>query len=461
MSGTGQAEASSGIGSLLHRHPPGLFVLFFAEMWERFSYYGMRSLLVFYMISQLRFSQPHASTIYGWYTGLAWMTPFFGGIIADRWLGRRRSVVVGGTIMALGHFLMAIPSMFFPALGLIVAGNGLFKPNISTQVGDLYPAGDPRRDRAFGIFYVGINAGALLAPIVCGTLGETLGWHYGFAAAGVGMVAGLLIYCVWIGRIVPQLAVIPGVPGTIAADTLRPTSPAAPPPSEGAKAGGFSADERRRIGALVAVSAFAVVFWAAAEQQGNTLALWAQGQTERHLLAAVGSGWEMPASWFQAFNPAMIFLFTPMLTWLWARQARRGREPHSLTKMAFGCLLVGASFLVMIGAARAAGTDGKASILWLVAATAAGTLGELYLSPVGLSLVTKIAPVRVVSMMMGVFFLSNFGGSYLAGYIGTYWETMPKEMFFLILALLASAAGVAMLGVLGPLKRAAAHNGGS
>jgi len=253
-------------------HPRGLFVLFFTEMWERFSYYGMRALLVYYMIKHLTIVQDEASNIYGLYTGFVYLTPFFGGILADRWIGQRRAVILGAILMSLGHFMMAWEVLFFPALLFLILGNGAFKPNISTQVGNLYEPGDARRDRAFSIFYVGINLGAFFSPLVCGTLGERYGWHYGFGAAGVGMVIGLTIYLLG-SRWLPGDARVP----------TKITEQESNTP--------ITQDERGRIWGLVAICLMSTAFWVAYEQQGNTMALWADAHTDRtvrrHLL---GSG---------------------------------------------------------------------------------------------------------------------------------------------------------------------------
>lgn len=415
----------------LFGHPRGLAVLFLTEMWERFSYYGMRALLVYYMLKQLAFSQAQASHIYGLYTGLVYLTPFFGGILADRVIGQRKAVIVGAVLMAIGHFLMAFEFLFFSALFFLILGNGAFKPNISTQVGNLYPAGDPRRDRAFSIFYVGINVGAFFSPLVCGTLGELYGWHYGFGAAGVGMVIGLSIYLLGQRWLAP--------------DTLmeRKSHVRQPPAS-------FTRAERNSVWGLIAVCLISVAFWAAYEQQGNTVAVWADVNTDRHIF-----GWEFPASWYQSLNPAFVFMFTPLVTTFWSWQSRRRKEPPAVLKMAFGCFLLAGGFLIMLPAAMIYEDTGmRVSLWWLVLFTFLATLGELYLSPVGLSLVTKLAPARIVSMMMGVWFLSSFLGNYRAGFLGRYWEQMAKEVFFLMIAVIALAAGLAILMILSPLKRA-------
>lgn len=437
-------------------HPPGLAILFLTEMWERFSFYGMRGLLVLYMVRHLFLEdragqvagfghvkgaleavfgplavQPLASQVYGLYTGLVYLTPFFGGMLADRLLGQRRTVVVGGVLMAIGHFLMASERLFFVALLFLIAGNGCFKPNVSTQVGSLYPPGDPRRDRAFGIFYMGINLGAFLANLVCATLAAAFGWHWGFGAAGVGMLVGLAIYLAGRRHLGPDEMMRRG---------------AGDPPTEKVP---FTAVEWRRIWALVALCALNVVFWAAYEQQGNTMQLWADEQTVWPTLF----GRQIPSPWYQSFNPFVIFLFTPLLALLWARQSSRRTEPSSVAKMAIGCFLLGLSFVLMAAGARIVG-GGRGSLFWPLATTFILTIGELYLSPIGLSLVTKVAPARVVSMMMGIWFLSSFFGNYLSGWIGTFYGRLPRESFFLLLAALGAGAGLAILAFNRPLKRA-------
>ena len=438
----------------LFGHPRGLTYLFTTEMWERFSYYGMRALLVLYMVKYafqpehtqeiIGFAtlkaglealfgplgvQPLSSQVYGLYTGLVYFTPILGGLLADRWLGQRKTVVVGAALMAVGHFMMAFEPLFLLALTVLILGNGAFKPNISTQVGSLYAPGDPRRDRAFSIFYVGINLGAFLAPLVCGTLGEELGWHYGFGAAGVGMTIGLVVYL-------------------YAARTL--------PPDERSRA--LSAgdtkplgrDEWRAMGAIVLLALPVTFFWATYEQQGNTIALWADANTDRTINLLVWSG-QIPVTWFQAFNPFMIFAFTPFILMLWRAQAARGTEPSSVAKMAYGCFGVTLANLVMFAAAAMAG-DGKASWLWLLAYFVVITIGELYLSPTSLSLVTKVAPARAVSMMMGVWLATSFTGNFAAGYLGSFWSSMAKDKFFLMIAIIAGLAGLVVLMFVRPLR---------
>jgi POT family proton-dependent oligopeptide transporter len=433
-------------GSDLFGHPHALSFLFATEMWERFSYYGMRALLVLYMVKYLLLPaqagnvtglapfksalelvfgplapQPFASQIYGFYTGLVYMTPILGGLLADRVFGQRRTVLLGASLMAVGHFMMAFEHLFLFALTVLIIGNGCFKPNISTQVGFLYPHGDRRRDRAFSIFYVGINLGAFLAPLVCGTLGEELGWHYGFAAAGVGMTIGFVIYLL--------------------------ATPVLPKDAFVKHAGGVPLARRdwQAVGALLLLFLPVSLFWGTYEQQGNTIALWANDFTDRRIFAEL----EIPVTWFQAFNPFMIFAFTPVIVALWRKQG--AREPSTVAKMAIGLFLNAASWLIMFAAASAAGT-GHASWLWLFAFFVVITVGELYISPTSLSLITKVAPASLLSMMMGVWLATSFVGGFLAGYLGTFWSSMSKGNFFLMLAVISAAAGLAIALMRRPLR---------
>ena len=455
----------------LFGHPRGLTFLFTTEMWERFSYYGMRSLLVLYMTKYLLLAQhsgnviglatlrhalesvfgpldvqPLSSQIWGLYTGLVYFTPIFGGLLADRVLGQRRTVVIGAVLMAFGHFMMAVEQLFLFALLALILGSGCFKPNISTQVGSLYAPGDPRRDRAYSIFYVGINLGAFLAPLVCGTLGEGFGWHYGFAAAGVGMLIGLAIY----------LYALPLLPP----DELHKAKTVAQ--AEQVTRKPLDASERRVVWALLALFIPNTLFWAAYEQMGNTIVLWAEAYTDRSIdvLHLFGASAQIPTTWFLAVNPFMIFAFTPFVVALWARQAARGTEPPTITKMALGCFGVAAAYLIMVAAALNAGgwnggvgadvagavAPAKASWLWLFGYFVVITLGELYLSPVGLSFVTKVAPARLISLLMGVWLATSFTGGFLSGYIGSFWSRMAKPEFFLLVAGVAAVAGVMIWG---------------
>jgi len=316
-------------------------------------------------------------------------------------------------------------------IGLIL-GNGAFKPNISTQVGLLYPQGDPRRDGAFTIFYMGINLGAFFSPLVCGTLGQRVGWHWGFAAAGVGMIAGLIIYLIGQKHLSPDQL------------TQRRRAAEEKPVKES-----LTRDEMLRIGALIVICALNIVFWGVYEQQGNTLQLFA----DRNTAWPVFGSFHIPTTWYQAFNPAMIFLLAPLLSMFWAWQAKRGKEPSSVTKMGMGCLMLGLAFIILIVASRGMTDTTRLNLMWLTSTTLIFTIGELYLSPIGLSFVTKIAPARMVSMLMGVWFLANFFGNYLNGYLGTFYEKMSREQYFLMLLVLGVSAGVAMLILSRPLDK--------
>jgi len=452
-----QSPPAAAIPAEIFGHPRGLTFLFTTEMWERFSYYGMRSLLVLYMTKYLLLAdhsgnvlgllavkhaletlfgpldvQPLSSQIWGLYTGLVYFTPIFGGLLADRVLGQRHTVIIGALLMAIGHFMMAVENLFLFALLALILGNGCFKPNISTQVGGLYAPGDPRRDRAYSIFYVGINVGAFLAPLVCGTLGLEVGWHYGFAAAGVGMCIGLVIY----------LSALPYLPPD-ALHKARAAQIEHRPLDRG---------EWRAVAALLVLFVPNTLFWATYEQIGNTIVLWADANTDR-TIDLFGFVTRIPTTWFLAFNPFMIFAFTPFIVALWARQAARGTEPSTITKMSLGCFGVTSANLLMALAALHAG-GGQASWLWLLGYFVIITLGELYLSPVGLSLVTKVAPVRILSMMMGVWLATSFTGGFLAGFIGSYWSRMEKPEFFLMIAGIAALAGVIIFACRWPLRGA-------
>ncbi len=449
-------------GKELFGHPAGLYVLFFTEAWERFCYYGMRALLALYVAKELckpdvaptvlgftamqhllgrifghLDNEQFADQIYGLYTAAVYLTPFFGGILADRLLGQRKSVVIGGIVMACGEFMMMKESLFFPAIITLTIGNGFFKSNISTQVGALYPPGDPRRDRAFNIFYVGINLGAFLSPFVCGTLGEKVGWAWGFGSAGVGLLLGLVVY-LWGSRY-------------LAADQIMQKKAAAETKAEKKP---FTKAEWARITALIVLCALNISFWGVYEQQGNSLQFWADGSSDRHVFGWLGSNWEMPATWFQGVNPFFIIFGTPVINWFWKKQAEKKTEPSSVAKMAIGCFLLGVSFLVMIPAGHKVDSGGLASFNYLIGCTFLLTLGELYLSPVGLSLVTMIAPPRIVSMMMGMWFLSSCVGDYLSGYLATYTHKMSSPAFFIMLSGISLATGVLMILFYAPIKKA-------
>lgn len=425
-------------------HPAGLYLLFTTEMWERMSYYGMRALLVLYMVDKTRggfgWDEKWALQIYGLYTGLVYLTPVAGGFIADRFIGQRKAVTIGGLLMMLGHFLMAAPGevAFYAALALLILGNGMFKPNISTMVGGLYEPGDPRRDGAFTIFYMGINIGAFMSPLVCGTLGEKYGWHWGFGAAGVGMGLGLLAY-LW------------GQKKYLGDVGLHP-APREPKRADGTSTSKkLTKEEKDRIGVILILSLFVVFFWTAFEQAGGLMNLYTDQKVDRFVL-----GWEVPTTWFQAVNPAIIVMFGPIFAGLWVWLGRRKKDPPTPMKMSFGLLLLSFGFVLMMAASKQSEAAGKAGIYWIVGAYFFHTIGELCLSPVGLSMVTKLAPARYASLLMGVWFLSSAVANYLAGYIGGFSKQLGEFQLFGAIAVTTSIAGV-LLFILSRKLKAMMH----
>jgi proton-dependent oligopeptide transporter, POT family len=456
---TGSEPTAAPTGTFLG-HPRGLAVLFATEAWERFSYFGNAALVVLYMTkylfdasrleavfglgalkSALEFlfgplePQPLASQLFGFYTGLAYFSPVLGGLVADRLLGRHRTILIGGVFMAAGHFMMAFEALFLLALLMLIIGIGAFKPNISTQVGALYAPGDDRRDRAYSIFYLGINIGAFLAPLICGTLAVQYGWHYGFGAAGVGMLISLAIYLS--GR-----------------RSLPADEPRGSPLARETKP--LEAGERRALLALIGTCALVTLFWAAYDQQGNTVLLWAEDFTDRSIDLGFWRG-EIPSPWFLALNPLLIFVFTPPIVRRWAQQSRRGTEPFPITKMAFGCLCLALANLLMAGAASAAA--GKASALWLVGYFLLATIGELHVAPIGLALISRLAPARMTSIMMGVWFATTLPADVFAGFLGGFWSSMAKANFFLMIALIAGLGSVALWTASHAVQRSIIRNG--
>ena len=400
--------------------PRGLTILCLTAMWEMFSYYGMRTLLVYYMTKQLLFTQEKSSFIYGSYTAMAYLTPIVGGIIADRWLGKCRAVIIGASAMAVGHFLMTFEPLFYVALATIALGNGLFLPSLPSQIDGLYHADDSRRLRAYNVYYVGLNIGGFLAPIVCGTLGELYGWHYGFGAAGVGMFAGLVIYLI--------------------GQRYLPASGAAQ-----AKAARSSSLERGESYAklwllLLGVGIAATIFRGAYEQVGNTIPLWTDVSVARDV-----RGFVIPMTWFQSLNPLLIITLTPPLLWYWRRRAEGGQEISATRRMAIGALIVASSY-AMLAVVSKFTTPGRASWPWLVLFFVILSLGELYILPTGLGLFARLAPPQLRATTLAAWFLAIFGGSMLAGLVGTLWSRASHSGFFLVLTTLAIiAAGLLWL----------------
>ncbi len=526
-------------------HPPGLFLLFLVEMWERFSYYGMRALLILYLTSPLTgmrkppagatagfnpgagWSDGDAASLYGWYTGLAYLTPVVGGIIADKLIGTHRSMLVGGLLIMAGHVALALSglgalngtdagmSVFIGGLVMIVLGTGHFKPSVSVMVGQLYPAGDPRRDGAFSIFYMGINLGAFLCAFVCGTLGEQVGWHWGFGSAAVGMGLGLGLYVLARPRYLAGIGLPPvGKPASISLGFFafsaclaavlgvlfhfgvfgqlqvaisdfvkaRPGTALAMGVSLFAlavmSAVWFTLSmpkvDRGPVATIFIFMSFNVFFWMAFEQAGSSMTLF----TDRYTDTQIGT-WVMPTSWFQSVNPAFIILFAPLAAGLWTMLGRRGANPSQPVKIAMGLFLLSLGFGLLVMGARTIGVTGqgegekvlvKAAVWYLLGAYLLHTLGELCLSPTGLSYVTKAAPVKFVSLLMGIWFVSSFVANLGGGLIAAQTERIEKGEialpwslgagtgsiqadFFFLFVVVPGAAGVVIL-VLSPfLKR--------
>jgi POT family proton-dependent oligopeptide transporter len=398
--------------------PRGLTILFLTEMWEQFSYYGMRALLVYYMTKQLMIGQQMSSLIYGTYTSLAFFTPIIGGIISDRWLGKRRAVIIGGSTMALGHFMMTFEPLFYPALATIALGNGLFLPSLPSQINDLYKPDDPRRGWAYNVYYVGINVGGFLAPLVCGFLGETYGWHWGFGAAGIGMLLGLVVYVAG-GKYLPEQ-------GRVQHTAVK---------AQGVRNG------KATVMLLLGVGLAVTIFRGAYEQVGNTVALFADAGIDRATALMT-----IPMTWFQALNPMFVILMTPALLAWWSRRAKAGRDASSMQKMATGALTVAASYLILAVAAWMAGS-GQASWLWLLAYFIVYTLGELFILPTGLGLFARLAPPSMGATTVAAWFLAIFTGSMTAGIVGTLWSRMSHPVYFVLLAVIASLAAALLLAL--------------
>ncbi|UHQ20291.1 peptide MFS transporter [Lysobacter sp. KIS68-7] len=402
------------------KQPPGLAILFLTQMWEIFSYYGMRTLLVYYMTKQLHFGQQHASLVYGVYIATFYFTPILGGVVSDRWLGRKRSVIIGAAIMSFGHFLMASESLLYFALAAIALGNGLFLPSLPSQIDDLYAKDDPRRGSAYNFYYVGINVGGLLAPLVCGTLGELYGWHWGFGAAGVGMLAGLAIYTLGARWLPPERPRV--------RDVVPDATPALP-----------RAAMRQRVLTLFAIFLCVTVFRGAYEQTGNTIALWADVGLDRTL-----GSFTIPMTWFQSLNPLLVIFLTPLLVALWTKQAGRGREMSPAKKMSMGAFTVAAAFLMLAfvdATSNATGGTGHAHWLWLALFFLVFTIGELFVLPIGLSLFARLAPARHAATTIAAWYLASFSGNLFAGALGTLWSAMGHAAFFGAMGGVAVVAG--------------------
>jgi len=408
--------------------PRGLTILFLTEMWEIFSYYGMRALLVYYMTKQLLIGQEKASLIYGTYQALAYFTPIFGGLIADKWLGKRRAIIIGGSIMAAGHFMMTFEPLFYLALATIALGNGLFLPSLPSQIDGLYRADDPRRGWAYNVYYVGINLGGFLAPLICGALGEFYGWHWGFGAAGVGMLLGLCIYILG-GKYLPE---------QVRAVKQNPLS---------TRPRASASKYRSTFILLFAVGLAVTVFRGAYEQYGNTLALWTDVGVDR----TIGS-WSIPMTWFPSLDPLLVIMMTPLLLAHWRRRAQAGSPGSAMRKMALGALIAAAAYLLLATVALAAGT-GRASWLWLALFFVVFTLGELYILPTGLGLFARLAPIGYGATTVAAWFLVISAGTLSSGIVGTLWSRISHAEFFAILTIISAIAAAMLFALDRPIRR--------
>jgi len=435
-------------------HPKGLYLLFFTEMWERFSYYGMRGILMLYLTKSLfqgglAIDPKDASLIYGFFTGFVYFTPLIGGWLADTYLGQRKAITIGGTIMMLGQFVLFAMSNhtgMYLGLFLLIIGNGFFKPNISTLVGGLYQDGDKRRDSAFSIFYMGINLGAFLAPLVIGLLTDNIfatkdaagtvisyGYKYGFLASGIGMLLGQIIFNMLAAKYLGNLG-------------LKPTSKKAAAEIEGVKSNApMTKEEKQRITVIFVFFFFAIFFFAGFEQAGSSLTLYTDKFINRNVF-----GFEIPTSWFQSVNPVFIVLLAPVFAVFW--ESRMGQKLSTPLKMGLGMVILGIGFWFMLGAVQERGGDIpneaiKASIWWLILTYLVHTIGELCLSPVGLSVVTKLSPPKLASLLMGVWLLSSFVANIVGGFLASSVETLGAGKIFLYISIFVIICGLAMIAL--------------
>jgi proton-dependent oligopeptide transporter, POT family len=420
-------------------HPPGLALLFGTEMMERLSYYGMRAILVLYLVDKTRgglgWSSKDALALYGNYTGLVYLSPLLGGFLADNVIGQRKAIIIGGVLMTLGHLSLAFEglSFFYAGLLLLILGNGLFKPNMSSMVGSLYRPGDGRRDGAYTIYYIGINVGAFLAPLICGTLAESdrFGWHWGFGAAGIGMAISLTMFVIFQNRLLGNVGLSPGATKAVTKQEREP----------------FEKKHVQRMIVILVLCASSIFFWMSFEQAGGLMSLYTNAKVDR----LVGT-FEIPTSWFQALNAAFIVMFGPIFTLIWSALRKANREPTSGGKMGFGLVLVGVGFVFMMQAAQQSQSAGKASMWWVVLAYLFHTLGELCMSPVGLSMVSKYAHPRIVSLMMGIWFFCTGVANKLSGVVGGRAEEMGEYQVFFLLVVATVVAGVTLMLLAVPLK---------
>ncbi|MGB4401156.1 MAG: peptide MFS transporter [Daejeonella sp.] len=427
----------------LFGHPRGLYVLFLTEMWERFSFYGMRALLVLFLVSSVNGENPgygwtssEALKLYGIYTFLVYLSSIPGGIIADKFIGQKKAVILGGALLVVGHSILAVQNItaFYIGLGLIIAGVGCLKPNISTMVGGLYPKGDDRRDKGFTIFYIGINVGAFLAGIIIGYVGETMGWHYGFGLAGIGMAIGLVIFILGhgdlkgVGEATKELS---------AADQVTKSKP-------------LTSIEKDRVKVMLLSFLMIIVFWGSFEQAGGLMNLYASEKTDRVISFL---NFTVPATWFQSVNAFFIITLGIPVAAFWYNWKKNGKEASSIFKIAIGVVIMGWGFLFMSAASLQHESEGSSAMYWLVLAYLFHTVGELCASPVALSFITKLAPLKYASIMMGVFFAATGLGNYAAAWVGVWSQTAGELEIFTGIAIFCTIIGGLVIAIKEPLKR--------
>lgn len=432
------------------RHPKGLYLLFAVEMWERFSYYGMRALLVLYLTAQflsggLGFSAQSASLVYGVFTGLVYFTPLIGGYIADNYIGQRRSIVIGSLLMIAGHLslasVQALPALYI-GLALLILGNGMFKPNISVMVGGLYPDGDSRRDSAFTIFYMGINLGSFFAPLLTGWLAVNYGYRYGFLAAATGLAIGLVCYLSLGKRLLGNVGMVASGKAGLNGHDIKNSE--------------LTADEKNRIKAIVILTMFAIAFFAGYEQAGSSMTLFTEKYLDRNAF-----GFEVPTAWFQSINPLMILILAPLLSTFWGWLDSRGRGISIPRKMGHGLILLGLGFNVLIFAILSRGgdvndlpdTSVKSPMWFMIAAYFLHTVGELCLSPIGLSMVSRLAPVKYASLFMGVWLVSSAVANFFAGYLSSLTDTYGFLEIYILLSQVSILLGVVLAVLNKPLLK--------
>ncbi len=407
-----------------HRHPPGLYVLFFTELWERYSFYSMMAILTLYMDEALRFDAARIGRVYGGYIGGVYLMPLVGGLVADRVLGFYRAVILGGLIMMAGHLVLAVESLpfFYTALVLLACGSGLLKPNVSTIVGNLYRDRPQLRDAGYNLFYMGINLGALIAPIAVAWFRARFGWSVAFASAAGAMLLSLAVFVSGRRYIAAAATMVP--PGAQESAAVTPE------------------DARSRVLTLLAIFLVSAIFWFAFYQNGFTLTLWARDNTATSIAPET----------FQSVEPLGVILFSAALVALWGWLGRRGAEPSTPVKMLLGIVFVAAAYGLMAVAAAGGGDTGRVSAWWLIAAYLVIAVGEVCLSPMGLSLVNRVAPPRSRGLMMGAWFVSLSAGGYLSGAIGGYWNDLPHSRFFLLVVAILGAAAVVLVALLPHLR---------